>query len=61
MSCESGAVDGTGRMSENRCAEKYGPSALIAGGSGADAAAFARALAVRGVNVALLARRREGS
>jgi uncharacterized protein len=38
-------------------AEKYGPWALVAGASDGVGAAFAEALAERGVNVALLARR----
>ncbi|MGE5694098.1 MAG: SDR family NAD(P)-dependent oxidoreductase [Candidatus Sericytochromatia bacterium] len=38
-------------------AEKYGPWALVAGGSDGVGAAFAEGLAERGLNVALLARR----
>jgi uncharacterized protein len=38
-------------------ADKYGPWAVVAGASDGIGAAFAEALAVRGVNVALLARR----
>ncbi|PRC44700.1 short-chain dehydrogenase, partial [Mycobacterium sp. ITM-2017-0098] len=40
-------------------AEKYGPWALVAGASDGVGAAFAEALAERGVNVVLLARREE--
>src|ERR1700758_1570826 len=39
-------------------AEKYGPWALVAGASDGVGAAFAEGLAERGVNVALVARRR---
>ena len=46
-------------MSTTRFAEKYGPYALVAGGSYGLGAAFAEALARRGVNLVLLARQED--
>lgn len=47
-------------MKATRFAEKYGPFAVIAGGSYGLGAAFAEAVARRGVNVVLLARHEDG-
>lgn len=46
-------------MEDTAFTERYGPWALIAGGSEGIGASFARALASRGLNVALLARNAE--
>ena len=46
-------------MSPTRFKEKYGPYALVAGGSYGLGAAFAEAIARRGVNVVLLARQED--
>lgn len=44
--------------SDSRFAERYGPWAVVAGASDGIGAAYARAMAARGLNVVLLARRR---
>jgi len=48
-----------GNAKNSRFKEKYGPYALVAGGSNGLGAAFAEALAQRGLNLVLIAREKE--
>jgi len=47
------------KIKNNKFVEKYGPYALVAGGSDGLGAAYAEALASRGLNLVLIARRKD--
>jgi hypothetical protein len=53
------AAEGGALTKDPGFVDRYGPWALVAGASEGVGAAYARAIAERGLNVALLARRRE--